>query len=266
MDAASELLFRESALIKILREQRIVGLGNEFDQLVVEPGDAFFPVAIGRLLSEPATACRLIGHDFVAEHVQNLVKSRPGIYRYVHWKYTWTVLRTSVGHDVVKLCVLLIDGVYDDDFRYAAFGGVVPNAFGTYADAVLRVNDDKRNVRYAQRRERLAHEIEVARRIHDVEFLLHPRRVEQRGLRRDLPLPFAYVVVRDGRAVGDTSHAADSAATGQHRLAEQRLAGRRVPDNGKVADVRGRMRCHNPQDEAEMAYVQVSREKSSNCR
>ena len=146
--------------------------------------------------------------------------------------------------------------VYDDNFRYAAFGGVIPNAFGTYADAVLRVNDDKRNVRYAQRRERLAHEIEVARRIHDVEFFLHPRRVEQRGLRRDLPLPFAYVVVRDGRAVGDTPHAADSAATGQHGLAEQRLAGRCVPDNGKVADVRGRMRCHNPQDEAEMAHVQ----------
>src|SRR5208282_249983 len=192
MDAASELLFRESALIKILREQRIVGLGNEFDQLVVKPGDAFFPVAIRGLFSEPAPAGRLIGDDFGAEHVQNLVKSRSGIYRHVHWKYAWTVLRTSVGHDVIKLCVLLIDGVYDDDFRYAAFGGVIPNAFGAYADAVLRVNDDKRNVRYAQRRERLAHEVEVARRIHDVEFFLHPRRVEQRGLRRDLPLPFAY--------------------------------------------------------------------------
>src|ERR1700737_284212 len=109
MDAASELLLRESALIKVLREQRIVGLGNEFDQLVVEPGDAFFPMAIGRLLSESAPACGLVGDDFVAEHVQNLVKSRPGIYRHVDWKYTRTVLCTSVGHDVIELCVLLVD-------------------------------------------------------------------------------------------------------------------------------------------------------------
>jgi hypothetical protein len=215
-------------------------------------------------LIEPAPACRLIGDDFVAEHVENLIKSRPGIDRYVHRKYAWTVLRTSIGHNVIKFCVLLIEGVYDDDFRYAAFGGVIPNAFGAYADPVLRVNNDKGNVGYAQRRERLAHEVEVARRIHDVKFFLHPRRVEQRGLRRDLPLPFAHVVVGDGRAVGDTPHAADGAATGQHCLAEQRLAGRRVPDNGKVADVRGRMRCHNSQDEAEIVCVQVSREESSN--
>ncbi len=87
--------------------------------------------------------------------------------------------------------------------------------------------------------------------------------MEQRGLRGDLPLPFAHVVVGDGRAVGDPPHAADGAATGQHGLAEQRLAGRRVPDNGKVADVRGRMRCHSSENEAEMACVQARETKES---
>src|SRR5438876_5927017 len=140
MDAASQLFFRESSLIKKLREQRIVGLGDEFDQLVVELSDALFPAAAGRLLTELAATRRFIGDDFVAEHVKNLVEPGPGIHRQAQWKYAWPVLRSSIRHNVVELCIRLVDGICDDEFWYAAFGGVIPNAFGAYADAVLRVD------------------------------------------------------------------------------------------------------------------------------
>ena len=85
--------------------------------------------------------------------------------------------------------------------------------------------------------------------------------MEKRGLRGDLPLPFTDVIVGDGGAVDDTPHPADGAATGQHGLAEHRLAGRRVPDDGEVADIRGTMR-HIFEDETEMASVQASRHES----
>ncbi len=61
----------------------------------------------------------------------------------------------------------------------------------------------------------------------------------------DLPLLFADVIVGDRGAVRDASHAVDRAAARQHRLAQDGFSGRCVPDDGKVADVRRTMACHD---------------------
>jgi len=214
MDTASELLLRKATLIEELRKQRFVGLRDELDQLAVELGDAHFPVPARRFLGEPASASSHVGDNVVAEHVENLVKARPGVHRYVHRKHTRTVLRTSFRQEVVEVYILFIQRVYYDDLWNPAFGGVIPDPLGADGKAVLRVNDYDCKVSDAQCREGLTHEIEVARRVHDVELLLHPGSPEKGSLCGNLPLPFAHVIVGDSRAVDYTPHTADGAATG----------------------------------------------------
>src|ERR1700730_1046470 len=148
MDTAAKLLFRESALIEELRKLCVIGLSNEFDQFAMKLSHAILPVAFSGLFREPAPASGLIGNDIVAQYVENLIKARPGIHRHVHRKYTCTVLRTGIGKDVIEICVFLVHGINNDDLRDLTFGSVIPNAFGTYSDPVLGVNDDQREVGY----------------------------------------------------------------------------------------------------------------------
>jgi hypothetical protein len=72
-----------------------------------------------------------------------------------------------------------------------------------------------------------------------------------------LPLPFAHMVVRDGRAFDDTPHAANSTAAEQHSFTEDRLAGRGMSDDGKVADIRRGMRRHASNDESDLPLAQA---------
>ena len=99
------------------------------------------------------------------------------------------------------------------------------------------MNDHQREIADAQRAQSFADEVEVTWRVNDVELLARPLRVQQRRRNRNLPVLFADVVIRHRRAVGDAAHAVDDAAAREHGLAEHRLAGRGVTDDGEVTDV-----------------------------
>ena len=89
---------------------------------------------------------------------------------------------------------------------------------------MLGVNDHEREVGHAQRAQRLADEIEIARRVHDVEFFAQPFGVEQRGLDGDLPVFLAMMIIGNGGAFGDAAHAADFAAAREHGFAKHGFA------------------------------------------
>jgi len=61
--------------------------------------------------------------------------------------------------------------------------------------------------------------------------------MQQRSLRGNLVLLFADVTIRNSGALRDVAHAPNDARAGEHRLA-QRLAGRRVTYQGKIAKIR----------------------------
>src|ERR1700759_5673020 len=67
------------------------------------------------------------------------------------------------------------------------------------------------------------------------------------------------MVVGNGGAVHDASHAVDRSAAGQHCFAQDRFSGRRMPDDGKVADVRGTVFRHGSDHEQESARAQAWR-------
>src|SRR5439155_13350294 len=127
----------------------------------------------------------------------------------------------------------------------AAVRRAIPHALRAHADAVLRVDQHECEIRHALCRKRLADEVEIARRVEDVELLAHPRAMQQRRLRGNLALPLADVIIRNGGALRDAAHTPYDACAREHRLAQRRLAGRRVTDDGKVPNVRGRRRGHN---------------------
>ena len=151
---------------------------------------------------------------------------------------------TDLGQHLVEIRFLLVERVDDDHFRDAVLRGVFPDRVRAHADAVLRVDDDEREIADAQRAQTFADEIRVARAINDVELLPQPFEVQQRGGDGNLPVLFAVVIIGNRRAGGDAAHAVDDAGAGEHGLAEHGFAGRSVADDGEVADVCGLIGFH----------------------
>ena len=154
-------------------------------------------------------------------------------------------MRARVGQHFVEVRVLFVHCVDHDHFRDAAFRRAIPHPLRAHADAVLRVHHHEREIRHAHRRERLADEVEITRRVEDVQLLAHPRAMQQRSLCGNLVLLFADVIIRNGGALRDVAHAPDDARAREHRLAERCLAGRRVTHDGKIPKIPSRRRGHN---------------------
>ena len=207
MDAGAEFLLRQIALLEKFLHQRVVGFGDVLDELAVQFLYLRLPFAGGGFLGVFAGAVGRVGHDFVAQHVQHLVETRPGIHRHVHRKDVPPEMLLRRLQHRVEIHVLLVERVDDDHFREAVAGGVIPHAVGAHAEAVLRVNDDQREIADAQRAQTFADEIQIAGRVNDVELLAHPFGVHQRGGDGNLPVLFADVIIGNGGAVGDAAHA-----------------------------------------------------------
>ena len=207
--------------------------------------DLLFPFSGRRFLAKRPVPVGFIGHDFAAQDVEHLVEIWPRIDRHVQRKNLGPVMRANVGQHFVEVRVLFVDGVDDDDLRNAAVRCAIPHPLRAHANAVLRVHHHEREVRHAHRRERLADEVEITWRVENVQFLAHPRAMEQRRLGGNLVLLFAHVIIRNGGSLRDVAHAPDDAGAREHRLAQRRLAGRRVTRDGKIPKLPCRRRGHN---------------------
>ena len=241
----AKFLLRQRALLEKFVQQLVIRLRDEFDQFTMQLRGTLFPFAGRRLLAKLPMPVGFIRHHFVAQHVEHLVEVRPGIDRHVERKNFRPVMCARVGQHLVEVRVLFVNGVDYDHLRDAAVSRAIPHPFRANADAVLRVHHHECEVRHMHRRERFAHEVEITRRIEDVQFLAHPRAMQQRSLCRNLVLPLADVIIRNRGALRDVAHAPDNARACEHRLAERRLARRRVTHDGKIPKIPCRRRGHN---------------------
>ena len=147
-----------------------------------------------------------------------------------------TVLRL-LEHSI-EIRILLIHSVDNDNFRNAIIGGGLPHAVCPDAQSLDGVNHHQSKIPNPQSAQSFANEIEVTRRINDVEFLALPIQVQKRGGNRYLPLLFTDVIIGDGRAVGDAAHPPDDTAAGQHGLAQHGFTRGGMADDGEVTDIR----------------------------
>ncbi len=181
MNAGAEFLLRQAALLEKLFHQRVVRLRDVLDELAVQFLDLRLPLAGRRFLRVFAGAVGCVGDDFVAQHVQHLVEAGAGVDRHIQRKDVPAEMLLRGLHHRVEIHVLLVERVDDDHFRDAVIGRIIPHAVCADAEAVLRVDDDQREIADAQRAQAFADEIQVAGRVNDIEFLSHPFRVQQRG-------------------------------------------------------------------------------------
>ena len=219
MNTSAQLVLGQITLVKELLEQRIVGLGDVLDQLLVQLVDLFRPVAGGRDFLKLAAKILLISDDLTAHDIQNGVEAGAGIDRPVHREDAFAIMFAALGQDLLEVRLFLVHRVNHNHLRDAVLRGVTPTLIGSDAHAVVNMDHHQSEVAHAQCPQTFADEVKIARRVDDVELLPQPFCVEQGCVHGDLALLLAYVVIRDGRAVGDATHPVNDAAAHQHGLA-----------------------------------------------
>jgi hypothetical protein len=144
--------------------------------------------------------------------------------------------------EIRALAVELIDH-QKRGMSYSAAAAQTSSAPGFHA--IHAADHDHRRVRHAQRAERLADEIRRPRAVDDVQLAAQPFLGQHRGVDRLVVLLLVRMEIRDRVALLDRPRAADFSGAHQHRLTEQRLSGRGVAGDSKVADVGSAEVFHN---------------------
>src|ERR1043165_3586017 len=237
MDAGTKFLLGEAALVEELAEQCILRFRNVLDELAVQTSDLLLPFSFRGGLGVFPFASRFVAYDFIPEHIQHAAETWARIYGDVEGENALAVVIARFGQNFVEMCVLFVHCRDHENFWNPELRGVIPDAFSAYANPVLRIDDDEREIGHTQSPEHLTHEIQITGGIKDVELLPEPFGMEKGSLDGDLALLFAHVIVRNGAAFGDASHASDDAAAGEHGLGKHGLAGRSMSDNGEVANI-----------------------------
>jgi len=219
MNTSAQFVLGQTSPVKELLEQRIVGLGDVLDQLLVQLVDLFRPVAGGRDFLKLAAKIVLISDDLTAHDIQNGAEAGAGIDRPVHREDAFAIMFAALGQDLLEVRLFLVHRANHNHLRDAVLRGVTPTLIGSDTHAVVNMDHHQSEVAHAQCPQTFADEVEIARRVDDVELLPQLFCVKQGCMHGDLALLFAYVVIRDGRAIGDAAHPTNDTAAHQHCLA-----------------------------------------------
>ena len=145
----------------------------------------------------------------------------------------------EVGPDPVHL-------VNEADARDAVAVGLAPDGLGLGLDAAHRIEHRDRAVEHAQRALDLRREVDVARRVDDVDREAVPIARRGRGLDRDPALLLLLEVVHRGRAIVDLPGPVDLLREEQDPLGDGRLPGVDVRHDPDVALVLGTLLLDAP--------------------
>ena len=117
---------------------------------------------------------------------------------------------------------------------------VVPASLAADGQGLRRIlggGDDDAALHSAQGAQHVAHEVEVAGAVEDVDLVACEVHRGDGGGDGDLAGGFLCVVVADGGAVGDLAHAVDGAGAVEHALSKAGFAVVAVADQADVANV-----------------------------
>ena len=156
MQAGARLLLREPALGKELLHQRIIRLGNVFDELAVQLLGLLGQCAGGRRFGVLAALVGRVGDDLAAQHVEHLVEPGAGIDRDDQREHPLAEVLTKLRQRLIKIRLLFVERIDDDDLGDAVRDGAFPDRVGADARAVVGVHRHHRQVAHAQRAHRFA--------------------------------------------------------------------------------------------------------------
>ena len=137
------------------------------------------------------------------------------------------------GLEVGPLAVHLVD---ERQPRHMIFVGLPPNRFALRLDALAGAEHHDAAIEHPQAALDLGREIDVPRRIDQVDDDIFPGKLHAGRVDRDAALGFLRIIVRGGGAHIDGAGAVLRAAAEQHPLGDGGLAGIDVGDDADVPD------------------------------
>ena len=132
--------------------------------------------------------------------------------------------------------VVGVDAVDDHQAVEAALRRPLHEAAGHHLDAVLGVDHDRRGLDRGERRQRMAEEVRIARRVEQVDPVLLVLEARDRELERMLEALLERRVVADGGAALHAAGRRDRACARQQRLGQRGLARAGLADQREGAD------------------------------
>lgn len=122
----------------------------------------------------------------------------------------------------------------------------MPHRLGLHLDSLDSTHDEDGEIGDVEGELDLTDEIDEARRVDEVHFVLAPGEGRDRHRDRDAPFDLLGLEVRDGRPVLDTALAHDHSREVQQGLGKRRLSGSTVSDEDDVPDLAGRQIAQRP--------------------
>src|SRR5690606_4807984 len=135
-----------------------------------------------------------------------------------------------------KIRPFAVELVNEDQARHVVLIRLTPNGFALRFDPFARAKDYDRAVEHAQAALDLGGEVDVARRIEQVDGDVLPRKRHAGRIDGDAALLLFWIAIGFGRPFIDLSDAMLRAAVKQHALGNRGLASVDVGDNTDVAD------------------------------
>ncbi|OQA41604.1 MAG: hypothetical protein BWY52_02509 [Chloroflexi bacterium ADurb.Bin325] len=229
-----QLRLGDRLALEILERQRVVRLGDLLDQFSAQLRDAveqfrrrrdLLRVSAQHIGERPGPLGDQIHHaDEAILHADGQLD------------------RQRVGAEPVadhadgapEVCADPIHLVDEADARDAVAVGLPPDGLRLGLDAGHRIEDHHAAIEHAQAALHLRGEIDVARRVDDVDLVAVPLAGDGRGLDRDAALALLHHPVGDGRALIDVAHAVGLAGVVEDALGGGGLAGVDMRDDADV--------------------------------
>ena len=224
MQATAQFLLSEAAFLKEFFQQRVVRLGNYLDKLRVQIL-RILRVRLGALTA----AIGLERDEFLVQHIQHLVEARSDIHGHSQRHDLVAKILPQTFQRGIKTHMLLVEAVHRHEMRHPGFARPFPHPGGAHFHTIGGIHSHQRGVAHAQRAQRLGQEIEITRRVDEVQLLVGMLHAERGGVDGYLPFLFGVVIVADCRAGLNAAQPVDGAgrrfnALGQHRLARRSMA------------------------------------------
>ncbi len=235
-DRRLELGLGEVLAVEIRHRDRVVEIGERLDHLIARIGGDLGE--LGRNLGDVGHVGDLAReHDRLHRHEVDAAGERVfGSDRQLHRHRVRAESLADVCDDRRERRADPIELVDEREPRHAELVGLVPDRLRLGLDARDAAEHHDRAVEHAQRALDLDREVDVTRRIDQVDLVLLPLERGGGGGDRDPALPLLLHPVHLGLAVVDLADLVDLAGVKQEPLRDRRLAGIDVGDHAQVAD------------------------------
>ena len=235
-NALAQLVLCKSLLLKEFLHQSLVVLGSCLYQSLVQlVGLLHFllrDVHYGR-----HTSIRTPSVHLHQQHVDDGVESGARAHRILNLHALLTVNRLHVGNNIVKVALVRIQLVHEEDYRLVKFLRITEVVLCANLRTILSVYQDNGLVGYVQGCDGSTNKIIATRTVYNIQFLVVPFYMENGRKYRIAIFVLHWEVVAHRIVCFYRSTALDYSATEKHRLGKGGLAATRTAKKGNVLNL-----------------------------